>query len=511
MDEAVADVPYVRVKDKLRPDLKEPVDIQLGKAVAEYYSDPLGFVLFAFPWGKPGMLEKRPGPVDWQIKELERVGDLVRARKFDGTNPVEPIRIAISSGHGTGKSSIAAWLVLWIMSTRPEAQGTITANTFTQLSTKTWAAIQKWSKLSITARWFTVTGSQMYRNGQQGSWFCATQSCKEENSEAFAGQHAANSTSFYLFDESSGIPDKIWEVAEGGLTDGEPMIFALGNPTRNTGAFHAAVFGNDKNRWSTRIIDSRDSSLTNKPEIEKQLEKYGEDHDVFRVRVRGLPPRQSEVQFISHDAIWLAQARAGAPLRDDPLICGLDASGGGSARWVFRFRRGIDARSIKPVEMLGSAGREAVINQAAQLLSDTQRIISMMFVDSAFGSPVVERLHVLGFKNVIEVNFGDPSPDIHQENMRAFMWNQCKEWLPRGLLDKHDSVIEGDLSAPGFHYNKRGKLVLESKADMAARGVASPDHADGLVLTFAQPVAIKRPEPPRHYNSLPVEGGWMAA
>jgi hypothetical protein len=53
-----------------------------------------------------------------------------------------------------------------------------------------------------------------YRNTRDG-WFVSAQSCKEEDSEAFAGQHAADSTSFYIFDEASGVPDKIFEVAEG--------------------------------------------------------------------------------------------------------------------------------------------------------------------------------------------------------------------------------------------------------------------------------------------------------
>jgi hypothetical protein len=52
-----------------------------------------------------------------------------------------------------------------------------------------------------------------------------------------------------------------------------------------------------------------------------------------------------------------------------------------------------------------------------------------MFVDFAYGAPYVERLHLLGFANVIEVNFGTASPDRHQANMRAYMWNLQKEWL----------------------------------------------------------------------------------
>ena len=117
------------------------------------------------------------------------------------------------------------------MSSRPRCQGTVTSNTFPQLSTKTWASIQKWIALSITNSWFTATGSLLFHLGHKETWFCSAQSCREENSEAFAGQHSLTSTSFYLFDEASAIPDKIFEVAEGGLTDSEPHIYCFGNPT----------------------------------------------------------------------------------------------------------------------------------------------------------------------------------------------------------------------------------------------------------------------------------------
>ena len=113
--------------------------------IAKYYADPLGFVLFAYPWGEPGELKLFTGPDDWQRELLESVGKQVKERGFDGSNPVKPLRFARSSGHGIGKSTIVAWLVNWIMSTRPNCQGTVTANTYLQLKTKTWGQIAKWT------------------------------------------------------------------------------------------------------------------------------------------------------------------------------------------------------------------------------------------------------------------------------------------------------------------------------------------------------------------------------
>ena len=122
-----------------------------------------------------------------------------------------------------------------------------------------------------------------------------------------------------------------------------------------------------------------------------------------------------------------------------------------------------------------------------------------MFVDSAFGSPIVERLHTLGFKNVHEVNFGGPSPDSHQANMRAYMWSKAKEWMLLGALP-NDNELCAQLALPGYHINNSGKLVIESKASIQDRGESSPDDADAFCLTFAQQVALPKksaPPPPR--------------
>lgn len=464
---------------------------QLADQIAQFYADPLGFVLFAYPWGEPGSLRDATGPDTWQREVLQEIGEEVRKRAFNGVIAVEPLREAIASGHGIGKSTFVAWIVDWIMSTRPNAVGTITANTFPQLQSKTWAQIQKWTKLLINQHWFRVTGDRMSAIETPESWYCTAQTCREENSESFAGQHAATSTSFYIFDEASAIPEKIWEVAEGGLTDGEPMIFAFGNSTRNSGKFYRICFGNEKHRWRNRSIDSRSAKMTNKAQIQQWIDDYGEDSDFVRVRVRGLPPSASELQFIDTARVYAAQQRTVEVLPDEPLVAGFDVSGGGSAWNVIRFRRGNDARSIPPIRIAGEHGRDrsVLIARAAEVMRETHGGVKVaaMFVDSAFGAPIVERLHLLGFKNVIEVNFGGASPDIHQANQRAYMWQQMKDWLLKGAVDSLD-MLEVGLSGPGYHINKQNKLVLESKADMQKRGEASPDDADALALTFAQKV-----------------------
>lgn len=475
----------------------EQSEAELADFVGQFYDDPLGFVFACYPWGEDGPLKDHSGPDTWQIDALTRIGEAVKGRRFDGVRAVEPIRIAVSSGHGIGKSTLQAWVVDWIMSTRPRARGTVTANTSTQLDTKTWAAIQWWTKLSLTAHWFEANSTRMYRKGQRESWFCAPQSCKEENSEAFAGQHAADSTSFYVIDEGSAVPDVIYDVAEGGLTDGEPMIFVFGNCTRSHGRFYQICFGSLRNRWQPIVVDSRESRFTNKTQIQEWAQDYGEASDFFRVRVLGLPPSASDLQYISTSLVNGAQQRAIQNLGDEPLVAGLDVARGGSDDCVLRFRRGYDARSIPPVRIPGEQARDSMrlVTVAADVLGrtyDGQRIRTLFVDGTGIGGPICDRLRQMGHHNVMEVQFGAESPKPKLANMRAYMWSEMRDWLTKGAIDETPR-LETDLTGPGYKHDKQDRVVLESKEDMKKRGLDSPDDGDALALTFAAPVILSLP------------------
>lgn len=483
-------------------------DMLLAEELMKYYHDPLGFVLFAYPWKKKGTsLERHDGPDIWQRQFLKELGEQTQQRKFNGFDPVMPIRMSRSSGHGIGKSTIVAWIVDWIRSTRPMSKGTVTANTFTQLKTKTWASIQSWCRLSITAHWFKVTNESFYHLQYPEGWRCDAQSCKEENSEAFAGQHAANSTSYYIFDEASAIPDSISTVAEGGLTDGEPMVFMFGNPTRNSGKFYRVNFGVERERWNHGEIDSRTAKMSNKELISQWAEDWGEESDFFRVRVMGLPPKASDSQFIDMDRILKAQKREVRIDSEEPLIAGVDLAWGGEDKNVVRFRRGNEARNNgihlpKAIKIPGELTRDPAILtvRLGDILSQEhicngKRLkVAMMFIDSAgIAGPVGANLRALNHKNVIDINFGADSPNPKQVYMRDYMWQKMKDFLLVGAIDS-DSQLEIDLSGPGFKMDGKQRVKLEPKDQMKKRDVASPDDADALALTFAHTVAKPKKE-----------------
>ena len=474
-------------------------EAELHDFCAEHYADPLNWVRAAFPWGEPGPLAAYAEPDRWQCAFLEWLGGEITARGFDGVHPVMPIRGAVASGHGIGKGALTGMLVAFLMSTRRDAKGVITANTNTQLQDKTWAAIQVWVKRALTAHWFTVNTSILYRTGYRESWKVSPQTCDPDNSEAFAGQHNVGSTSFYINDEDSNVPNIIHEVEEGGLTDGEPMQFLFGNPTRRRGAFYDIVFGGLGTRWQTWVIDARDCAFPNKQLIAEQREDYGEDSDRFRVRVRGLPPNAEDAQFIDMARVRAAQKRQVAVLPDEPLVAGCDLAWGGSDSNVIRFRRGRDARTIASIRIPGELTRDPAVltNRLADVLRqdyDGQQV-AMLFLDSAgIAGAVGARLRQLGHRNVAEVNFGADSPSPKCRYMRDYMWAEMKDWLLTGAIDSSPR-LEADLIGPGVREELKQRVWLESKKEMKARDVPSPDEGDALALTFAQPVVARHEVP----------------
>lgn len=475
------------------------VEAEIDEWVASCYADPLKFTLGAYPWGEPDSpLENEIGPDDNQREFLTALGKEIEARAFNGTDPVMPILMNETSGHGVGKSAMGGWLADFVLSTRPHSIGTVTAGTATQLSERTWAAIQYWTRLCLTAPWFDIMERGIYSKAFPDTWKLVAQTCKAQNAQAFAGQHARTSTSWYLFDEASEVPDKIWETAYGGLTDGEPMLFAWGQPVRNTGEFYRVCFGSLKARWNGRRVDSRTSRFTNKDLIAQQITDYGIDSDFVKVRVLGLPPSASELQYIDKARVDLARKRTMVALKDDPIVAGFDVSGGGKAWNVIRFRQGLNGNVLPPIRMAGDKDpdRSARIALCAELLSDRRpgHQLAALFVDAAFGAAIVTRLHALGYTNVFEVNFGGESPDPHEKNMRAFMYRAGKDFLLLGSIPDEDTLCD-QLCLAGYHLDTSGKLVIESKADIQARGESSPDDSDAFLLTFARSVAIRQQAP----------------
>jgi hypothetical protein len=500
--------------------------------VTSCYADPLKYVMGAFPWTTEKSIQvvklQEPwksrfpnceyGPDKWACEFLDQLGEEIRDRKFNGRTPVKPIMFSTASGHGIGKSTLVAWLVKFIMDTRPNAVGAVTAMTSEQLKTKTWAEVGKWNAMSLTAHLWNYSASRgamsLVRKDWQGKWRCDAVTCKEENSEAFAGLHSASSTPFYIFDEASGIPAKIWEVRLGGLTDGEPMVFDFGNPTRNSGDFFENTVGKMKHRYITRSIDSRTVAITNKEYFAQMAADYGEDSDRFKVRCKGEFPSAGSLQFMPTMAVEAATLRELPPNyhsdRANALLIGVDVARFGGDETVIYPRLGYDARSFDPerfnnMDTVYTVGRVIEMVRRFKALG---RDVDGIFVDgTGIGGGVVDQLRHLGY-HVTEVQAAGTVIDKEVYRFKGDeMWGRLRDALPKLILPhrhtKHGMDLFDQLTQREYGYTKVGnKLHLESKDDMAERGLESPNVADALALTFAFDI-IARGAASNHYYAEP--------
>ena len=145
-------------------------DLELAEKIGEFYADPYGFVLFAFPWGKPGTrLEKQTGPDTWQIEVMEEIGEAVKTGMT--VQDALPVLEAVASGHGIGKTALIAWIILWFIATRQHPQIIVTAGKKDQLTGKTWRELAKWHKMCLCGHWFHWTATQLEHVLFPETWF----------------------------------------------------------------------------------------------------------------------------------------------------------------------------------------------------------------------------------------------------------------------------------------------------------------------------------------------------
>jgi hypothetical protein len=459
------------------------------------------FVHFVYPWGKEGTPLWRKQPKTWQRDELNAITDHIRSNKEKmemGLYP-EVYQSATVSGRGPGKSALVSWLEHWMMTTVLGSSSIITANTETQLKSKTWPEVGKWHTMSINAHWFertalSVRPAPWFEKNlvnelkiDTGYYFAQAQTWSEENPDAFAGQHNTYGT-LIVFDEASGIPKPIWTVSEGFFTEPElhRYWFVFSNGRRNTGPFFEC-FHKDRKWWKRRNLDSRTVEGIDHAVLQKIIDKHGEDSDAARIEVKGQFPRQGDKQFISREIVEDAKLREVAKDPWAPIIMGVDPARFGDDTTVIRFRQGRDARSF-PVIELDKADNMEVAGHCAHWIERVNP--DAVCIDAGNGTGIIDRLRELGFK-VHEVWFGAKSTKPEWANKRTELWDSMREWLKGGAIDAHEDLLS-DLPSPEYKFMGSSDVqALESKESMKARGFPSPDHADALACTFAVRVARK--------------------
>ena len=472
------------------------VTTALADYIASFRADPYGFVMAVYPWGEPLLLDgtrnslaKRTGPEKWQTEFLQALGEHIRNNDTllsMGLDP-EVWMSAVGSGHGVGKSALVAWLIQFFMSTRPKLRGAVTAQIQTQLETKTWPELRKWHELLINKHWFEWTATS-YRfalcaDDEKKNYCVDAATVSEHKTEGFQGLHNEGRTIICIFDEASGIHSKVWEVAEGALTDGEGFFFAFGNMTRPDGKF-VDCWDEYAHLFYLRRVDSREVSHTNKTYLQGLIDKYGIESDQVRVRILGLPPTQSYDGFFSFDALQAAAERDMQLDPSAPLAMAVDVARSEKRdRSVIAYRQGRDGRSrpMKEFQGLNNVQLARVVMEEADKYQPDAIVI-----EGVSGQGVIDILKERGYRTV-EVYTGTPANNyLMFANKRAELWHDFRDWVVAHGCLPNDPTLLKELIEIQYKYQERtGKILMESKQDMQARGVHSPDKGDAYMLTFA--------------------------
>lgn len=460
--------------------------------ILKFKWNPLGFVSYAWDW-KGDDLPTYEGPFEWQHQILTDIGTHL-------SNPATrhtPLRIAVASGKGIGKSALIAQILGWGTSTFKGCRSTVTANTKGQLDTKTVPEVTKWFNMMINADWWDVMKTSIKSTDprQEANWRIDFMPWSIANPQAFAGLHNIGKRIIVVMDEASTIPNVIWEVIDGVATDAdtEIIIIAFGNPTENTGRFREC-FGSQKHLWKHYQIDSRKVPSTNKEELAALVEVYGDDSDWTRVNIKGEFPRAASSQFISGEAVDLCRKYKAVVLPQMPKIMSIDVARFGDDESVIGVRQG---RSFKICQRYSGQDLYVMTGYAEEWIAKEKPdgiVVDADGLGAGLYDNIKGRGHGRnGYCQLHEFHGGmRPHNQIKFFNRRAEVWALMKEQIEAQFQIPDSPEFADDLTGLRYGFTAKQQIQLERKEEMKARGLASPDMGDCLAMSFAIQLAEKK-------------------
>jgi hypothetical protein len=399
-------------------------------------------------------------------------------------------RNTIRSGHGTGKDAIAAWIIWWFMCTRPYAKVVCTAPTFRQLNDILWSELSKWgrkSRTNLLSEFVIQKDKIFHKDAPKEYWVRAVsvsvKASADDQAETLAGFHGDHL--LIVVDEASGVPDPVFIPLEGAMTQEDNWAFMIGNMTKNTGYFYDTHFHSEiAKRWQKFHWDSRDSENVKKSMIDYFKEKYGEDSDVFRVRVMGEPPLKDSESYIPLS--WAISCIDNGVIcsEEDPKYLGVDVARYGDDLSIILPRQG---NVISPWETFDQLDTISLGGFVKFNLHETEAA-GAAIDEIGVGAGVVDWLEKFNTPNIYGVNTARKSSNIEEFNrLRDELWTLMRTKCMRGQYNfppgKLGDELANELSLPRYDFNSYGGVVVESKKLMRSRGVKSPNIADALGLT----------------------------
>lgn len=425
-------------------------------------------------------------------------------------------RVAVRSLHGSGKSAVDAIIIWWFGLTRDEAgvdwKLPTTASAWRQLTKYLWPEVHKWGR---RIRWDRV-GRAPVAAGTE----LLDLSIKLRHGEAFAlasndpakleGAHADQI--LFLFDEAKAIPNATWDAAEGALSGGgvdgrEAFAVATSTPGYADGRFYE-IFARKAGLedWWPRHVKLEEAVAARRVTTEwaeARRRLWGEASALYRNRVLGEFALGSErdvvVPLHAIEAAvdrWKDWDAAGRPDPGPQTALGVDVGTGRPGRdpAVIARRHG---GTVMPLEVLPPCDEMELAGAVIERLRRGGRAV----VDGMWGSGLVARLkeqqaRVVTFIAAAATDLTDESGELRYANCRAAMWWGFRERLLAddcAIMLPDDDTLRGELSAPTHKRTSSGRILVESKEDIAKRlkkqagredeGV-STNRADAVLQSF---------------------------
>lgn len=288
-------------------------------------------------------------------------------------------------------------------------------------------------------------------------------------------------------EEAQKISKKSWDILNPTIRKkGSEIWISMNRETENDPVWNALAVHPDER---TLIVKVNYTDNPFCPEdmyylAEKCKRETPEDYEHIWL---GAPISQSGNCLIAQKSVYKACKNVVGSI-SSPLIIGLDVARFGDDSTVFCFRRG---RKCLHLECFKGLNNVEVANKATFFINkyNPQRV----FVDAGgVGGGVVDILHDRGFKRIVRpIMFASKAFDEDRyHNRRAQMWDDMRIWLDseQGVSIPNDDGLCDELCTVQKKYDSRGRLLLEEKAEIKKRLGKSPDKADALALTFAEPV-----------------------
>jgi len=400
--------------------------------------------------------------------------------------------IVIKSGINTGKSTTEAWSILHYMSCRPECKILCTSPSKDQLYSVLWAELNMWHKrMNPIFRDMFIWTKTGFTHKEHENWFAHARTATKDNPQSLAGIHAKYV--YRIIDEASAVFEGAFDVIEGATGTIETKELLCSNPTALSGTFYDSFNKNKDSyhRFTWNSLDYLQSKGGIVPDrfVERIRKKFGEDSNMWKIRVLGEFPLVDGDSFIPFDWVYRAVNREIPSQKDFPKVFGCDIARYGDDDTVIAIRQGDE---FHPYHILKNKSTMETAGYIAYLANkEKPQAISIDVI--GIGSGVFDRLEELGFP-VIAVNVAE-SPAIDgrkYKRQRDELWGNARDWFEVGrgrIWDNEDKDLLGQLTTPRYGILSNGMIQVETKDELRKRGVASPNIADAHLMALGQPVS----------------------